>query len=300
MGAEEKTIQWKRKPANAQLLVITGAGEVRQIRLNEKDEWQIGRPAEENHPDIPIDSSIVSRQHGALIRQGSQWFYWDRGSYNGTIHNNQLLYGKHSGAGTIVPLNDGDFLKIDSINQTHSSGNGITMFFSTSLTDEVRWEKQELSGLKRIRLGRLSSKADLVFPSPHISALHAVLNRKEEGWYLEDCRSHNGTWLNGVRVVRPVLLRNRDCIRICDYVLVFVGNRLIYQVGHSKRENNLEVNIHSKVVADKKGKGTKQLLSDIKFSLPGRLSCGDSWRFRRRKNYAVELCERNGTGWGMW
>lgn len=83
-------------------------------------------------------------------------------------------------------MNDGDFLKIDSINQTHSSGNGITMFFSTSLTDEVRWEKQELSGLKRIRLGRLSSKADLVFPSPHISALHAVLNRKEEGWYLED------------------------------------------------------------------------------------------------------------------
>lgn len=59
--------------------------------------------------------------------------------------------------------------------------------------------------------------------SAGISRQHARLLRKPDGWYLEDCRSTNGTYLNEVRLLphRAVRVRSGDLFRFAQMTLVF-------------------------------------------------------------------------------
>ncbi|MGI6250794.1 MAG: FHA domain-containing protein [Anaerolineaceae bacterium] len=66
-----------------------------------------------------------------------------------------------------------------------------------------------------IVLGRdLSS--DIPVPDPEISRRHARLVRKPEGIYIEDLGSTNGTFLNGVRISSPQLLKHGDLITLAE------------------------------------------------------------------------------------
>ena len=61
-----------------------------------------------------------------------------------------------------------------------------------------------------------------------VSRQHARLSQRDSNWYIEDLGSVNGTYLNGVRVNRPVRLHLGDQIRCGTTLLVFgtggVGN----------------------------------------------------------------------------
>jgi len=77
----------------------------------------------------------------------------------------------------------------------------------------VLLEKDELS------LGR-AVDADIRLPDAYISGHHARVRRTSRGWTVEDAGSKNGTMVNGLRVVEPVLLSPGDeisigAIRIC-------------------------------------------------------------------------------------
>jgi len=48
----------------------------------------------------------------------------------------------------------------------------------------------------------------------YASGQHALLSWKEEQWWLEDCKSRNGTYLNGTRVTAPTVVSAGDTIRI--------------------------------------------------------------------------------------
>jgi predicted component of type VI protein secretion system len=54
------------------------------------------------------------------------------------------------------------------------------------------------------------SPADLVFQVPTISKRHFMIRRQEAGYVVEDLRSTNGTYLNGLPVHEPVPLRDGD------------------------------------------------------------------------------------------
>lgn len=70
-------------------------------------------------------------------------------------------------------------------------------------------------------IGRVSSGADLVLPwNAEVSREHAAILYSQGRFFLEDLRSHNGTYVNEHRVER-VGLRSGDRIRIGSQILVF-------------------------------------------------------------------------------
>src|SRR5215471_3743908 len=59
-------------------------------------------------------------------------------------------------------------------------------------------------------------------PGRSISSTHARLLREGDGWVLEDARSTNGSFVNGVRIER-VLLREGDVIELGHTILLLRG-----------------------------------------------------------------------------
>ena len=69
-----------------------------------------------------------------------------------------------------------------------------------------------------------SSDNDVVVADGFISRRHcAILMHTRRGCELHDTASKNGTFLNGVKVLRPTALKSGDTIRICDRQLVFMA-----------------------------------------------------------------------------
>ncbi|MGC9397510.1 MAG: FHA domain-containing protein [Anaerolineae bacterium] len=77
-------------------------------------------------------------------------------------------------------------------------------------------------------VGRALSN-DIVITSKRVSREHACLRR--EGWrtILEDRGSTNGTFLNGERVLSPVVLQDGDRLKIGDVVLIFRDPDVTYR-----------------------------------------------------------------------
>lgn len=63
------------------LYLVGEAGELGRVG---KDRFVIGRG---KHCDLVIDSTKVSREHAAIVRDGTAWFIEDLGSSNGTWHD---------------------------------------------------------------------------------------------------------------------------------------------------------------------------------------------------------------------
>jgi hypothetical protein len=69
----------------ASLLVIREDGTPLEVS---KDRFLIGRG---RHCDLVIDSSKISREHAAIVREGSGWAIEDLGSSNGTWHRRERI-----------------------------------------------------------------------------------------------------------------------------------------------------------------------------------------------------------------
>lgn len=73
-----------------------------------------------------------------------------------------------------------------------------------------------------IRLGRERGN-DIIFEDPFVSGAHAEVDRQGGAWRLRDLESRNGTFHNGSRIHRPVILAQGDRIQIGESVLVWKG-----------------------------------------------------------------------------
>lgn len=71
-----------------------------------------------------------------------------------------------------------------------------------------------LSGKRQV-IGKLSQRVDLVISSPEVSRIHARVERKEDGYYLTDLNSKNGTFVNGIRLAGNENRRLTDGDRVC-------------------------------------------------------------------------------------
>ncbi|HEY7159335.1 MAG TPA: sigma 54-interacting transcriptional regulator [Gemmataceae bacterium] len=77
-----------------------------------------------------------------------------------------------------------------------------------------------LSPAETIRLGR-NSKNNIVLDDPHASRWHAEVYNDGQRWHVRDCKTLNGTKVNGVKVQKTVLLENNHVIAIGDTRLRF-------------------------------------------------------------------------------
>ena len=70
-------------------------------------------------------------------------------------------------------------------------------------------------------IGR-SSENDLKFNHLSLSRHHVRLVKKDDRYYLEDTKSSNGTFLNGIRLRQPTPLTNGDIVQLGEITLRFV------------------------------------------------------------------------------
>jgi pSer/pThr/pTyr-binding forkhead associated (FHA) protein len=75
---------------------------------------------------------------------------------------------------------------------------------------------------RRILVGRAPS-ADLRLDDPRISRLHARIEMRDDGVYVEDLGSRNGTSVDGTPVTEPRRLEADDEVTVGSAALVFRG-----------------------------------------------------------------------------
>jgi hypothetical protein len=75
---------------------------------------------------------------------------------------------------------------------------------------------------RRILVGRAPS-ADLRLDDPRVSRLHARIEMRDDGVYVEDLGSRNGTSVDGVPVTEPRRLEVDDEVTVGAAALVFRG-----------------------------------------------------------------------------
>lgn len=74
----------------------------------------------------------------------------------------------------------------------------------------------------RTQLGR-SPLMDICVPDPGVSGAHATIIFDQQGWFLEDAGSTNGTFVNEQRQSRCAL-RDGDVIRLGSFTMTFIGD----------------------------------------------------------------------------
>lgn len=274
-------------------LVILEDGKVRSYSLKNKNNWTIGRPTDENNPDIPLYSKIAGRKHAELKGLGADWFYIDKGSINGTYYNGSKIKTGINGSITPVPLNNGDVLRIDSDNLNYPDSRGVWMLFTT---DNVmgEWCNYSLNN-REVIIGRNQKKCDIAIDLPYISEQHCKITYLKNKYYLSDCDSMAGTWLNNKKIKSATVLKEKDKISLCDKHFIFTGNSLVYTKFRKSDIKNcndkvmLKADIITKVVNNSNGRGKKRVNK--------RYSSGNkTWltgcfirRLRCRKNHNNEL-----------
>lgn len=246
------------------MLVVIENGNVRNCLIDDKPEWTLGRVCPGNTPDIPLNSVIAGRKHGEFICIGGQWYYVDKGSINGTYYNGNKI--KNSDKENIVKLHSGDVLRIDSDNLLNPDERGVWILFTTDAIG-AEWVKYEL-GEKTV-IGR-DEKSDIVINLPYISGNHCEIVCSAGKYYLKDCDSLAGTWLNGEKISSNMMLKEKDKISLCDCHFILVGKSLLYNCNMDKpktfggsKDIILKADIETKKVPNSNGPGEKEIIRDV-------------------------------------
>ena len=229
-------------------LVILEDGAIRTVPLDSRTEWTIGRSAPGNEPDIVLNSKIVSRQHGKLLNLNGQWFFADNGSANGTYYNGVKIEADKDGNMFPVSLANGDILRIDSNNLLNPDSRGVWMMFSShshgNVWNTILLDKDETS------FGRDDEICDVAIPLSYISGKHFVIRHRDDKYYVMDCDSMAGTWLNNEKVTGEIGLNEKDCIAMCDCTFIFTGESLIYNLPARKKPRSIsrDTSMHMEAV----------------------------------------------------
>lgn len=92
---------------------------------------------------------------------------------------------------------------------------------------EISWGGEETIGVElakdKISVGRHPS-CDIPIPLTNISREHSRFLYNGSEYYIEDLNSTNGTYVNGVRIVKCIL-RNNDQIQIGDAKILFIEEK---------------------------------------------------------------------------
>lgn len=229
-------------PASGANLIVLENGQIRVYALDARPEWNIGRydPDIPNIPDILFVSKIVSREHGWIQNVNGQWYFIDNPkNLNGTFYNGVKLPRRQNGAKEPILLENGDVLRVDNDDLDHISSQGVLMLFTTS-SIKGTWTAYPLKNQATV-IGRDES-CDIVESLPYISAKHARIFCVNGSYYLSDCGSRAGTFLNGRQIKTSTPLREKDCISLCDRNYFFLGDKLLYaKRNHDKEQTALRM-----------------------------------------------------------
>jgi len=177
-------------------------------------------------------------------------------------------------------LRNMDLLRIDYHDLNTPDPRGVRLLFVTAAADGA-WQYVPLSNCPRLVIGRDPQQCNIVQSLPYISGRHAEIVFRNGFFYLSDCGSRAGTWLNGARTgSSPMPLKENDYISICGRHFIFLGNGLFYMEDWEKPTQRsrqgpradggavlLSAEIQSKKVPDQSGHGQKELIRGIRVKL---------------------------------
>ncbi len=218
-----------------------------------QDRIKIGRSRQGG--GITIPSPLVSRTHGEFFIRDGSMIYQDLNSSNGTYING-LHYG-FGGEEKEKQLEDGDVLRIDTTDVEDVHEKAVLMIYRNTAKKVLQWQALELAEAPAvIRVGRSGQNADICITDQRISRDHAAFFYAQNGWAVEDHGSVNGVFINNKRVTQAVSLKVMDCVRILDYLFLYLGDTLLIGVTDDMKQN-LKQNGSGRTQRDGAGKELK-------------------------------------------
>ena len=175
----------------------------------------------------------MSKQFIICLFSGNDYkmFYWD-GVKEITIKSKTQSRGA---VPTYTFLNQEGkqcaFCKSGSETVTEELEDGVSLPFATETfavmpvaIRSLRVRRYSLDGRKQTLLGR--SNSDVLLQDPSVSKAHARITYENGRYYISDCSSSNGTYINGHRITHTVL-RELDIIQIGHFSIQFISSELI-------------------------------------------------------------------------
>lgn len=134
---------------NGSNLIMIENGQLKYISLDDKQEWEVGRPTPGNIPDIPLYSTTVSRRHGKFQNVDGIWFYLDLKGKNGTVYNEKHLTVGKNGRVKPVMIKDGDIFIFGGGEEAVINSKTIWAFYTTRSIDQ-RWRVEDTKGMTEL------------------------------------------------------------------------------------------------------------------------------------------------------
>ncbi|EFA23414.1 ATP-binding cassette domain-containing protein [Bifidobacterium gallicum] len=204
-----------------QTLVVVENRHASIYPLGTRPSWTFGRINDHSHPDIAVESAIVSREHGRFFTQGGQWFYQVASTTNPTFINGRRL------AGNAPPcqLHNGDIIRVDYSIETPDD-DGVFLIFTVD-QHLGQWTSYPLTQ-RTTFIGRAPAPNTIVQQVPYVSRRHARIDHTPRGYVIRDMGSRIGTYLNDDPVRGAMLLREKDIISIGDCRFYYTDGCIVY------------------------------------------------------------------------
>ncbi len=226
------------------ITVIEGPDAGKSLQLTHGKRVLIGRDA--TSCDLVLTDDVASRKHAEIsMDDRGRVFLTDLGSQNGTYLKNNRITGA-------VSINPGDRIGV---------GDSILELSAQPAGREVAQRQQPAPGYDRAQSGKTrhtyqagkviaigrDAKNDVTLDHPHVSRFHAVIEITDQGSFIRDLNSTNGTYVDGARVEKRQALTPSSVIRISGYRMTLEDFEL---VRHDETEGQVDIEVRdlSKVV----------------------------------------------------
>lgn len=190
---------------------------VQNIVLNKfkKQRILIGRST---NNDIVLNSLLVSPYHGFFELVDNKVRIVDNNSVNGLFVNNTKVIETY--------LQDGDAIKID--NPANPLAMGVIMIVTLGENlDE--WQQYDLNSVEVTKIGR-DPKSNIVLNHVSVPLNIANIYKKDDKYVLAPADTSNNILINGNLLGGAITLKDRDVILIADAKLIYVHDRILYQM----------------------------------------------------------------------
>ena len=186
--------------------------------------------------DYVLTDDAVSSRHAGLSRQEGYLLLEDLDSANGTWVNDRRIkrmrldwrQAFEIGGCVLTPVEVVASVRMERASQSTSVLSALQDIDLSGPAALGPGTGDETAGFaldvgETVVVGR-DPVAGVVLDTPNVSRLHARLTRKQDGILVEDLGSTNGTWVNGQRLRKPVLVRPTDDLRIGPQRLQFTAD----------------------------------------------------------------------------
>jgi ABC-type multidrug transport system ATPase subunit len=200
----------------------------------------VGRDAECH---ITINDPKISRFHLTLVVQEGQLYVTDDGSTNRTFINKTVLEPYD-----LYPIEAGDEVNLGQTTCTIRIEYPEVAVTNVITNPDANKQEQghSSSSIQRmleskgsLTIGR-ADDADVPLPSLQVSRKHALLEKRNNAYFITDLNSKNGTFINGERITATRQLTEKDRITIANYDFQLKAEKPVRNFGLAIVANNVK------------------------------------------------------------